>query len=276
MGELVSVAMEAYDNEQDIAEFFYYWTASHIRYDRARSSGTQFHYQYKTDLIEEVMKSREAVCSGYAELFCEFLSRCNIPCEVINGFSKTRENILQGIPYSEDHSWNAISINEHWHLIDVTWANTTSRDGFIDDYYFMTEPGLFILDHYPTDPSWQLLPDPIPFDKFKQYPCYTKKYFQLGFGGYLGNVSKKTGQGTYQLKIGVSDGWQPVPVLVNKFDRKDHYLRYYIKPGPFSYYQTLEFSTRKSILRIDAVRKEKNYVITEYGIAYFDLDQIDL
>jgi transglutaminase/protease-like cytokinesis protein 3 len=274
MEELVSTALELYDNEQDIAEFFYYWVATHIQYDRAGSSGRQPYVASKEALIEDVMNSRNAVCSGYAQLYCELLSRCNIPCETINGISKTRENLLQGIPYSEDHTWNAVNIFDRWYLLDVTWANTTSRDGFIDDFYFMTEPGIFILDHFPSEIRWQMLSDPVTLSEFKQYPCFTKKYFQLGFGGYIGKITEANRNGTYQLRLGVSERWEPIPVIVNKHDVRDKRINYTITPGSFKYYQTLGFSSKKSIVRIDAVRKEKNYTITEFGVVYFDLSQV--
>ena len=270
--ELVAIVKEQYTSDSTIAEFFYYWTACHIDYDRAKASSRQPYYYDRENLIDLTFKERRAVCSGYAELYCEFLTRCGIACEVIPGVSKTRENILQDVPYSEDHSWNAVRINGRWRLVDVTWANTTSRDGIIDDYYFMTEPGWFILDHFPSDPRWQLLSDYITLDEFQQYPCYTKKYFQLGFGDYTGKALQKARNGSFQLRLGVSDGWEPVPVLVDKNDRKNNSLKYDILPGTSTNYQTLIFSTRKDILRIDAVKREKNFIITEFGIAYYDLE----
>jgi transglutaminase/protease-like cytokinesis protein 3 len=192
-------------------------------------------------------------------------------CVIVNGISKTRDNILKGIPYREDHSWNAVKMNGKWHLVDVTWANTTSRDGSIDDFYFKTDPYIFILDHYPMDAVWQLIPEPVSLEEFIAFPCYSKKYFQLGFGGYTGDAVSSHRSGAYSIRIGISREWQPVLVAVNSNDREVEEPDTRLSKGAFDYYQSVSFSTGRKIMRIDAVRRENNYILMEIGIVYFEL-----
>jgi hypothetical protein len=271
LNELISWATENYNSDEEVCKFFYYWTATHIQYDRVKANTGPDFLSWESCLPQHVMESKRAVCSGYARLYHEFLSQCGIQSVVINGISKTQENILKSIPYMEDHAWNAVKIGGSWFLTDVTWANTTSRDGFIDEFYFMTPPRIFIFDHFPTDPGWQLLDNPISYKDFEAYPCYTKKYFQLGFGVHTGDMPVKQPDGRYRLKIGLSMGWTPVPIAVNNNNQEFPELRYKVTTYPKDRYQTISFTTRKKIIRIDAVRTEKNYTFTELGIAYFDL-----
>ena len=269
---LVGWATRHYQDETDIGKFFYYWIALHVEYQNNGFSDRSSHNAQNPGLAGQVMKTRRAVCAGFAGLYCHLLSQSGIACVVVNGMSKTRDNILTDIPYSEDHSWNALKTDGQWHLVDVTWANTTARDGVVDDFYFMTDPEIFILDHFPTDPSWQLLTVPVTEGEFRSFPCYSKKYFQLGFGGYSGGTVSRQRDGRYSVRIGVSEEWLAVPVAVSANDRGEDALDHSVSTGAFGIYQTLTFQTRKKVLRIDAVRQEKNYILTELGIAYFVVD----
>ena len=89
-------------------------------------------------------------------------------------------------------AWNAVQINDTWHLLDTYWmiANddlfaaqditsdramqrllaqrakrlpsrtTLERGKRIDDTYFFAKPRIFIQTHFPLDSQWQLLPTP--------------------------------------------------------------------------------------------------------------------
>lgn len=60
-----------------------------------------------------------------------------------------------------DHVWNAIFLEGQWQLIDVTWdaglwvqQDEQNRDR--KDHYFLPPPAIFIKDHLPALPMWQL------------------------------------------------------------------------------------------------------------------------
>lgn len=137
----------------------YYWIAGNITYDMQSflAKVTPPHTP------EEVLKTKSAVCSGYAFLFQAVCKRMGIPCTVVHGYSKGYGyNPAQGFSIS-NHSWNVIELNGRWYPVDVTWAapnnNNTSgtHHGKVSTDYFLRHPKLFAIDHLPEDPKWQLL-----------------------------------------------------------------------------------------------------------------------
>jgi transglutaminase/protease-like cytokinesis protein 3 len=79
----------------------YFWITSNIRYDnrfRNRVEGD-------TTLTQEpynVIKSKRAVCIGYAKLFRELCKMSNIKAYVIEGIVKDKNGFLE----REGHAWN--------------------------------------------------------------------------------------------------------------------------------------------------------------------------
>src|SRR5690606_20068656 len=72
------------------------------------------------------------------------------------------------------HAWNAIRLGERWYLADPTWGA-----GYVNDYtfhkeynasYFMTPPEVFVTNHMPSDPRWQLLETPLTAGEFLRKP----------------------------------------------------------------------------------------------------------
>ncbi|XP_013387731.1 hillarin [Lingula anatina] len=49
-----------------------------------------------------------------------------------------------------------------------------------DDFYFLTDPEDFIHQHYPDDPNWQLLEEPITMEDFVQMPLLKSHFFHYG------------------------------------------------------------------------------------------------
>jgi hypothetical protein len=272
MEELVSFAKQKVRNDKEICLFFYYWTAYNLTYDLAVHSGPYLGEENDPDLPENVMKTRRAVCSGYSALYQEFLSRCGIECKFISGTSKGLENVLHGEPYEEDHSWNAFRLGGKWYLTDVTWAGTTMLDKYVDDFYFMTDPAIFVLDHYPSDPYWQLLDEPVSFEQFIAFPYFTKKYFLLDFGDYIQQIVKKPVYGNYFLTIGLSDQWKPKPVIIDRHDRDKSEPDFEVSADKQRKRQTLKVKARSGIIRLDACLTDKYSITTELGLAYFNLE----
>jgi plastocyanin len=98
-----------------------------------------------------------------------------ITCKEISGYGRTGSEPLFNERFSVNHSWAAVWLNEKWNLIDVTWGSGYTVEGttkFVrqrNDWFFFTEPEKFILDHFPKDPSWQLLKNSITWQQFTSY-----------------------------------------------------------------------------------------------------------
>ncbi len=131
-------------------------------------------------VAEIVLKRRTAVCDGYARLFKTLCDYAGIRCEIITGYAKTNINRI-GVQFRSNHKWNAVFIDSNWYLLDATWASgyINYRDEFEREYnprYFLTPPDEFILDHYPEDLRWSLLPNPPAFKEFNYTPFKTAAF----------------------------------------------------------------------------------------------------
>lgn len=136
---------------------------------------------------EMVLQVRKAQCNGYAALFQALSSAAGLESVTITGHS--RGYGYQYDPNDElvaNHAWNAVRINGTWRLLDPTWGA-----GYIDsdtgrfvkrfeDFYFLTEPQKFILDHFPDDPDWQLLDTPVSKNEYREMARVRPSFFRHG------------------------------------------------------------------------------------------------
>lgn len=101
---------------QDILEasaFVNQWIASNVSYVEDKSR--QFNDEYSS--IVGPLLQRQAVCSGYAKLYCYLMARLGYPSAYCLGYA---ENGVY-------HAWNAIKADEAVLYTDSTF-NATSRD----------------------------------------------------------------------------------------------------------------------------------------------------
>ena len=85
------------------------------------------------------------------------------------------------------NSWNAVKLNGQWYLCDPTWASGTPtgpNQEFVftyNDGFFLADPQLFAVNHYPLEPEWSLLGEAAPsYDSFLKAPVlYGKAYTHL-------------------------------------------------------------------------------------------------
>jgi len=163
-------------------------------------------------VAETVLQRKEAVCDGYARLFSALCQYSGIRSEIIVGYA--RSNLNKPLPkFRVNHTWNAVFLEDEWHLLDVTWASGyVSRNGneFVRDYdsrYFLTPPEVFIRDHYPDDPRWTLLPDAEVPEEFRKSPFKQKsfvKYSITSFSPAVGVIEAAVGDTIY-LELATAD-----------------------------------------------------------------------
>ena len=151
-----------------------WWMASHIAYDHDMFRN-QFPKQQAGQAPLEaiaankpaaVMRRGKAVCSGYAALFVALCRTIEIEAAEVSG----------NVRYNDvGHKWNAVRIDGRWQLLDITYmaagaGNARQGVGQPVAFYFLTPPELFIFSHYPKQPKWQLLPQPISRREFAAVP----------------------------------------------------------------------------------------------------------
>lgn len=143
----------------------YTWLAENVAYD---CKGYHNRSKAKIDATS-VFKLRKGICAGYANLFKEMCDILDIECEIVTGIVLKR-------PKEESHAWNRIKLGSEWYLTDATWGSgftdekVTKFERRFSDYYFLTPPELFILNHFPDNKKMQLLKKPLSKKKFSKLP----------------------------------------------------------------------------------------------------------
>jgi len=140
---------------------------------------------FTKNTFKKLLKERKTVCTGYAYLIKELANLANIKCEIIDGYGRTTEaNIGElSIP---NHSWNAVQLNNKWYLCDATWSSgiyDLNDDTFKFDYnngYFLTNPDLFVKDHYPLIVQWLLTEKEISITDFLNGPIVYNSTYKNG------------------------------------------------------------------------------------------------
>ena len=143
------------------ASAIYDWLTANVAYDN------RFRYRRSegdTMLRQEpynVVRTRRAVCIGYAKLFKELCQLNGIESVVVEGWARNGK----GFVGREEHAWTVLKTNDLWAFADATWG---SDGGFLATKYFQTDPSVFSENHLPHDPMWQLSTAP------KSFNCFVK------------------------------------------------------------------------------------------------------
>ena len=142
--------------------------------------------QLRKEVFRKLLKRNTTICTGYAFIIQELSNLADLNCKIIHGYGQTsRTSISSSDP--PNHSWNAIKLNGKWYLCDPTWASgipnpQTNLFKFeYNDGYFLTNPELFRINHFPQDQKWTLLDtDSQTFESFLNAPIlYGKAYIHL-------------------------------------------------------------------------------------------------
>jgi transglutaminase/protease-like cytokinesis protein 3 len=156
-------------------EAIYEWLIRNVNYDNSH----KYRREGDTTLWQEpynVVVLKKAVCMGYAKTFREMCRLIGVKAVVVEGKPKSPNGFVE----REGHAWNAVQLNNNWYLLDATWDANGSNS---EKKYFLTDPSVFIQNHWPQDPMWQLLTAPITYDCFAhKRDCATPlPYFNFNF-----------------------------------------------------------------------------------------------
>lgn len=141
------------------ARAIYTWTAMNISYDISNkgriNAATPF-----SELVEQTMKTRFAICQGYASLFKALCDACAITSFIVQGYTRQNGNINE-----MSHAWIIAIIDSSFYGFDPTWGAGYINKGHYNRYYnenfFMIKPEILIRDHMPFDPMWECLSHPV-------------------------------------------------------------------------------------------------------------------
>lgn len=167
------------------ARAVYIWMTDNISYnDAGYNSGN-----LGDNSAENVLKTRVAVCAGFADLFTAIAIKTGIEAITITGYAK-------GYGYSEgdtfddtDHAWNAVKIDGAWKIYDATWGqgggSEDSRGRLkstkkFDEQWFNVDPKHSVFTHLAQFPYENFLPQNISLTEFERLPDLQPKIFQYG------------------------------------------------------------------------------------------------
>jgi hypothetical protein len=169
-------------NDFDRVKKAHDWIALNIQYDINTANSN-----YDSQSPGIVVSRGSAVCAGYARLFKALCDAMSINCVYIRGYAYG--------PYDDKHAWNKVQINGDWYLIDVTWDNDVTRQGYgkrrndeVDQYdtnYLFMKPEHFIFSHLPDNPQDQLLKNPVSFSQY----IILKDFFSPNFFDTVDNIN---------------------------------------------------------------------------------------
>ncbi|NRD21778.1 hypothetical protein HNV10_00900 [Winogradskyella litoriviva] len=154
---------------------------------------------FKKKLFKKLLKNQTTICTGYAYLVKELASLANLECEIVQGYGRVSTTDIEKLDLP-NHSWNAIKLNGKWYLCDPTWASgipnpkTNNFKFQYNDGFFLAEPKLFAINHYPIEKKWWLFEENVPsFKDFLEAPIlYGKAYENLKFHNFPKQMHKDT------------------------------------------------------------------------------------
>lgn len=120
-------------------------------------------------------------------------SYAGLSVKILKGLSKSA-GYKPGLPLKGSqfsNSWAVVLIEDDWHFVDCHWGarhinNLEDNDPCnfcysLDEFYFLTDPADMIFMHFPADPEWQLLENPISLEEFVDLPVVKSHFFHYGF-----------------------------------------------------------------------------------------------
>lgn len=228
---LADYFLQAAETDEEKARMIYRWMTDRIAYD----TDAFFMGSISNTEAMEVLRFRKAVCSGYAVLFQELAEAMDLEVRIITGHSKGYGFDPRKVStLADNHAWIAARINGNWELIDPTWGAghipADSRD-FVKQFsgfYFMADPKKIIYTHFPSDPQWQLLDEPVDSDTYLNMPQITTLFYQIGMDLRDNNELFLEANGDISLEFGLPEEVSVTAVLrhLDSGEQERVFMRY--------------------------------------------------
>jgi hypothetical protein len=168
------------ENQWELARAIFVWIADNIAYDsEAFFAGTIPPYQPVS-----VMQRGRAVCEGYSRLYLALARSTGLVVDQVSGYAKGYGHQTGEPVRNSNHAWNRVRIYGDWILIDPTWGaghlsgRTFHRE--FNDFFFAPEPEALIFSHYPVNPEFQYLSEPLDAQTFSSIERVPPRYFVMG------------------------------------------------------------------------------------------------
>ncbi|AMM50339.1 hypothetical protein TH61_02910 [Rufibacter sp. DG15C] len=162
--ELAKIISQHFTTPEERTRAAFVWLTENIVYDIQALYLTPPIGKNKY-LVEQTLKTKKAVCEGYAEVFQTLCNRMGIKAYMVTGYTAVNNQIS-----SQAHAWCAAQLNGKWFLFDPTWgAGYVTGKTFTkhrNEQYFKADPASLAPTHLPSDPLWQFSTAPITGREF--------------------------------------------------------------------------------------------------------------
>jgi hypothetical protein len=133
---------------------------------------------------EGAFKNGKTVCSGYSGLYKTIGDELALEIICVSGYAKGAGYDPEVSFSKTNHEWNIIVIDSKKYFIDATWGSGSEVEGKYvrrySPYYFGADPKDFIRSHFPEDPQYQLLDEPVDKEKFESLLKYNGQFYETG------------------------------------------------------------------------------------------------
>jgi len=187
---------KGYDTDIQKVKAIYSWVTNNIKYDVDQWLG--FNTQHSS--ARHILLTRKGSAPDFSFLFNELCRYASIPSVIVSGYLKNEYTDYGHKYLSDDHSWNAVLINNEWRLFDscldagkIEYYKRTFAGYFIYGFTlgtsdrlvykphfkrevtlknFSKEGEVFKLDHAPAYPLWQLTNKTYSLKEFEKDSSY--------------------------------------------------------------------------------------------------------
>ncbi|MDA7762897.1 hypothetical protein N8927_06870 [Crocinitomicaceae bacterium] len=199
--QLVEYLDEVAETDLEKARALYVWLADNISYNAKALNKNK----YGDNSAEGVLKSKKAVCAGYANLFELLGKKMGLDILIVGGYSKNANDEQEWYFVDEEpgHAWNVIKINGAWKVFDATWGAGIAYDDKkgrmvfkkqYTDNWFNLSTYQAIFTHYPEDTSFMFINPKITLEEYEKFPNVSITAFASGLlnakESYLQSVHK--------------------------------------------------------------------------------------
>ena len=134
------------------------------------------------DKAETVLRTRKAICGGYAKIFAALCEGTGVKVVLVDGIARFQDD-----PSDQklDHAWNAVKLDDKWWLVDPTlgagYLNQNQKHvKHLTELFFLTPPEILALTHFPDEVEWLGTSEPLTKDQFKKQPPVSVKLLEMG------------------------------------------------------------------------------------------------
>ena len=162
---------------------------------------------------QSVLKTKSAVCEGYANLFQQIMNTLKLSSQKVSGYARgVGTDILTENPKASNHAWNIVKIEDCWYLVDCTWdagymKGKSSVQAYSTDWLFL-KADHFIYTHFPSEAKNQLIQPVLSAADFSALPDFRPKLFEIGGDSFSAIKKNNTADSSYSIETKIKEGWK--------------------------------------------------------------------